>query len=250
MGPHSAEFQAACRIFLAPLYGTIWAFAQSPLVVINERMQLGRHIPPKFCPPAWIIGDVASSVYRYQEIESGVGIVINLKHIAVLAVILGLAGCGVSQTSDLSVTGAWVRPVAGTGSSMAQSTPQAGMSDAMTQTASATGAQMDGPVTAAYMTIVNKGGQADKLIAVTSSAAGVSEVHETKDMGGGMLGMQPVQGGLEIPANGSVSLKPGGYHIMMMNIHQDLKVGQTITMNLRFQSGKQITLDVPVKEQP
>jgi copper(I)-binding protein len=67
-------------------------------------------------------------------------------------------------------------------------------------------------------------------------------------MDNGMMTMQPVQGGLEIPANGSVTLKPGGYHIMMMNLRQDLIPGQTIKLTLKFQSGKEISLDVPVKE--
>jgi copper(I)-binding protein len=107
---------------------------------------------------------------------------------------------------------------------------------------------MDGPVSAAYMVIENSSGQADRLINASSSAAEVTEIHETKQMDDGMMGMQPLVDGLEIPANGSVTLKPGGYHIMMMKLRQHLSPGQTFTLTLKFQSGKEISLDVPVKE--
>ncbi len=167
--------------------------------------------------------------------------------VSAIFILISLAACGGTQGSDISVTDAWVRPVSGvTAESSSHVTPQAGTSDTMSQhTSSATG-----PVTAAYMTLTNKGNAPDRLVRVDSSVAGLSEVHVTKDMGGGMMGMQPVQGGLEVPANGSVALKPGGYHIMMMSLRHDLKAGDSITMSLTFQSGKVLALTVPVRQQP
>lgn len=106
---------------------------------------------------------------------------------------------------------------------------------------------MDGPVSAIYMVISNKGGTADKLISVSADASDVTEVHETKQMENGMMGMQPVQGGLDVPANGSVTLKPGSYHIMLMKLSKDLTPGVNIKLTLKFQSGKEMTVDVPVK---
>jgi hypothetical protein len=124
------------------------------------------------------------------------------------------------------------------------------MSEGMTKTTATGHMGMDGPVSAIYLVIENKGGTADKLVSASTDVSDVTEIHETKEMEGGMMGMQPVQGGLEIPANGSVTLKPGGYHIMLMKLTRELSVGTNIKLVLSFQSGKQITQDVPVKANP
>ncbi|MCS7060585.1 MAG: copper chaperone PCu(A)C [Anaerolineae bacterium] len=155
----------------------------------------------------------------------------------VLAVALA-AGCRApAPAGAIQITDAWARPT--TMKSMNGGHGHGGGQSG--------GMAMEGPVSAAYMVIQNSGG-ADKLISASTDVAEVTEIHETKDMGNGMMGMQPVQGGLDIPANGSVVLKPGGYHIMFMKLKQELAPGQTIKLTLTFQSGKQITLDVPVKE--
>jgi periplasmic copper chaperone A len=168
--------------------------------------------------------------------------------VTTLVVIALSAGCATAPAGDIVVKDAWARPTAMKDMDMPTETPKAGMSEGMTQTEGMGDMQMEGPVSAAYMVIENKSGKADRLMTVTSNVADVTEVHETRQMDNGMMTMQPVQGGLEIPPNGSVTLKPGGYHIMMMNLRQDLIPGQTIKLTLKFQSGKEISLDVPVKE--
>jgi periplasmic copper chaperone A len=165
--------------------------------------------------------------------------------VTALVVLIGLAACGAAPAGDITVKDAWARPTAKMAMGTPTETPKAAMGEAMTKTQSM---QMDGPVSAAYMVIENKTAKADRLMSATSSVADVTEVHETVQMENGMMGMQPVQGGLEIPANGSVTLKPGSYHIMMMKLRQDLSAGQTIKLTLKFQSGKEIALDVPVKQ--
>ena len=68
-----------------------------------------------------------------------------------------------------------------------------------------------------YVVLKNTGTAADKLIGVKSDACGMIELHETVDKGGGMMEMQPIAGQMiEIPAGGSVELKPGGMHVMCM----------------------------------
>ncbi len=161
---------------------------------------------------------------------------------------LVLAGCrvvtpaapasGSESATGIRIVDAWVRPTA-----------MKTMSDHSHGESKSGGMAMDGPVSAAYMVIENTGGS-DKLISASTDVSEVTEIHETKDMGNGMMGMQPVQGGLDIPANGSVTLKPGGYHIMLMKLKQDLTPGQMVKLTLTFQSGQVITLDVPVKEPP
>jgi len=109
---------------------------------------------------------------------------------------------------------------------------------------------------AAYMTITNNGSAADALLGASSPAAATVEVHETVVMGSpapgasgdsGMMGMQPVSR-LEIPAGGSVELKPGSYHVMLIGLKQDLKAGATIEITLTFERAGEVTLSVPVKE--
>jgi periplasmic copper chaperone A len=109
---------------------------------------------------------------------------------------------------------------------------------------------------AAYMTIDNTGSAADALIGASSPAATTVEVHETVAMGspapgasgdGGMMGMQPVAR-LEIPAGGSVELKPGSYHIMLIGLKQDLKVGDSIEITLKFETAGEIKVTAAVRE--
>jgi len=109
---------------------------------------------------------------------------------------------------------------------------------------------------AAYMTIENTGSEADALIGAASPAAETVEVHETVAMGsqapgasaeGGMMGMQPVAR-LEIPAGGSVELKPGSYHVMLIDLTQELKPGDEIEITLTFEKAGEVTVTAEVRE--
>lgn len=104
-----------------------------------------------------------------------------------------------------------------------------------------------GKVSAAYMMIMNSGSTPDKLIKVEGSADAVYELHESK-IENEVAKMVPVEGGIEIPANGMAELKPGGLHIMIMELKEDLAPGDALTLTLTFESGTIITVDVPVKQ--
>jgi hypothetical protein len=149
-----------------------------------------------------------------------------------------LAGCG-----------------AGSGASIKVSEPWARASSAM----AAAGA--------AYMVIENTGSAADALTGAASPVAKTVEVHETVAMesaapsdamgspmpsasgetGGGMMGMQPIAR-LEIPAGGSVELKPGSYHIMLIGLNQELKVGDKIEITLTFEKAGDVKVTAEVRE--
>jgi copper(I)-binding protein len=146
---------------------------------------------------------------------------------------------GAATAGNLSITGAWARATA-----MSMPATQPAMGD-MAATQTPTGGMAMGGVSAAYMVIKNAGSQPDQLLTVATDAAGKTEVHETtvKD---NVASMRPIPA-LDIPANGSVELKPGGYHIMMMDLKQPLTPGQTINLTLNFKSGTVIKLVVPVK---
>ncbi|MGQ9815951.1 MAG: copper chaperone PCu(A)C [Candidatus Roseilinea sp.] len=156
--------------------------------------------------------------------------------IGVVAMLLATACAPSTGASNIRVVDPWARPTAMQAMGHSHGDGKSKSNDMA----------MDGPVSAAYMVIENTG-SADKLISASADVAEVTEIHETKDMGNGMMGMQPLPDGLDIPANGSVTLKPGGYHIMLMKLKQDLTPGQSIRLTLTFQSGKEIALDVPVK---
>ena len=69
-----------------------------------------------------------------------------------------------------------------------------------------------------------------KLIAASSPLAGVVEVHEMA-MDGNVMKMRAVPS-LELPAGRAVELKPGGYHVMLMDLKQELKPGETVPVTL------------------
>ncbi len=88
-----------------------------------------------------------------------------------------------------------------------------------------------------------------RLIGASSPAAGVTEVHEMK-MEGDIMKMRAVQGGLDLPAGKTVELKPGGYHMMMMDLKAPLAKDGTVPLTLVFKDAKgvesKMELKVPV----
>lgn len=100
---------------------------------------------------------------------------------------------------------------------------------------------------AVYMMLMNKGGQADTLVSVTSDIAEAVELHETK-MEGDVMKMAPVQGGIEVPAGGSAELKPGGLHVMLINLKEELTPGQKIELTLNFKNSAPIKVEADVRE--
>src|SRR5579863_1631412 len=71
------------------------------------------------------------------------------------------------------------------------------------------------PVAGAYMTITNKGTEADRLIGVSSPVASKAEVHQMS-MDNGVMSMRPVPGGLEIKPGQTITLNPDSFHLMLM----------------------------------
>ena len=99
----------------------------------------------------------------------------------------------------------------------------------------------------AFMRITSAEG--GKLVGVSSPVAATVEVHEMK-MDGGVMKMGAIPS-LELPAGKAVELKPGGYHVMLMGLKQQLKAGDSVplTLTVEGQGGKKETLQIsaPVK---
>ncbi len=100
-------------------------------------------------------------------------------------------------------------------------------------------------VGAGYMTITNKGSAADRLIGASTTAAGRVVIHEMA-MKNNITTMRPLTGGLPIEPGKTVTLAPGGYHMMLMDLKAPLKQGQKVPVTLEFEkAGKvNVTLDV------
>lgn len=92
-----------------------------------------------------------------------------------------------------------------------------------------------------YLKITNNGAAADRLLGATSGIADHVEIHEMS-MTDGVMKMRPLTDGLEIKPGESVELKPGGFHMMFMDLKQPLKQGDTLKATLKFE--KAGTLDV------
>jgi copper(I)-binding protein len=100
---------------------------------------------------------------------------------------------------------------------------------------------------AAYLTITGTG-SADKLVAVAVpiSVAKMAELHRSVMDSGGMMSMKPVKS-IAVPATGTVKLKPGGYHIMLMNLKKALVTGKTFPLTLTFAKAGRKTITVTVR---
>lgn len=143
--------------------------------------------------------------------------------LAALVVVLVLASCG-SGTSTASpsasaptISGAWVRPPQG----------------------------MDRPA-AGYL-VITGGSAADALVSASSPIAGKVEIHETTTDSSGMSGMRPVAR-IEVPAGGTVTLQPGGYHLMLLSVTGTIAVGGTVQIDLTFERAGKVTVQAEVKQ--
>ena len=88
------------------------------------------------------------------------------------------------------------------------------------------------------------------LVAAASPVAKIVEIHEMK-MDGGMMKMNAVDK-LALPAGKAVDLKPGGYHVMLMDLVKPLKEGDTVPLQLTFEdkAGKKQTVEVKAMVKP
>jgi periplasmic copper chaperone A len=98
---------------------------------------------------------------------------------------------------------------------------------------------------AAYVTLTG-GASDDTLVGVSAPVADTVQVHESSAEGG-VMRMRQVTGGVAIPARKTVSLQPGGYHIMMIGLHQPLVAGQSFPLTLTFAHAAPATVTVTVR---
>ncbi len=162
------------------------------------------------------------------------------KWIILIALLVILAACSAPVQSGITVQDAWARAASASGSMTA---PNENMqrSGGMGHSENS----MSGSNSAIYMVIYNQSNENDRLLAAKTNVAKTVEIHQTR-MENDIMMMQKVEA-IEIPANGKVDLKPGGYHIMLINLQQDLKAGEKIPFTLVFEKQGEINLEAEVR---
>jgi len=135
-----------------------------------------------------------------------------------LVLALLLASCSSSTAAAPTVTDAWVRPSTG----------------------------MQGAV-AAYFTITNSTGRDDALLSASSPIAKTVELHETSTDASGMTGMQPIDR-VAVASGATVTLAPGGMHVMLMDLTQALPTGGTVELDLVFEHGGKVVVQAEVRQ--
>ncbi|MGB7819506.1 MAG: copper chaperone PCu(A)C [Ornithinibacter sp.] len=184
-----------------------------------------------------------------------------------LALALGLSGCG-GSTSDPGSTGAASSATSTTASALVIEdgwVKAADASDSMHSMGAEDSDSMDsedsedsmpsedsdsmesmGSMTAMFGVLRNTSDEEVTLTGGSSPVAGRVELHETVKTDSGSMQMQQKQGGFTIPAGGSMTLEPGGDHIMLLELRSDLATGSEATVTLRTSSGE-VALTVPVR---
>ncbi len=143
-----------------------------------------------------------------------------------------------AKVGSIEIVDAWTRPAMSMMDTSSDPKATSAMSGEMNMS--------DGPTTGSFMLIRNTGA-ADKLIKAESTVAKSTELH-TMVMDNGVMKMRPVEGGIDVPANGEVALKPGSFHIMLINVNKELKVGDTVAINLVFEKAGSVTVNTMVRQ--
>jgi copper(I)-binding protein len=99
---------------------------------------------------------------------------------------------------------------------------------------------------AAYVTVTNKGKEADKLVSATTPVAGEAQLHTTLTENG-VMKMRPVSA-IDLKPGASVTLKPGGMHLMLTDLKQPLKEGESFPVALTFEKAGRVEANVKVQK--
>ncbi|KRE11958.1 hypothetical protein ASE63_19685 [Bosea sp. Root381] len=102
-------------------------------------------------------------------------------------------------------------------------------------------------VAGGYLAIENTGTEADRLVSISApTISGRTEIHEMA-LNNGVMTMRPLESGVAIPAGAKVEFKPGGYHIMFMELKQPLKQGDSVKGTLAFEKAGTVEVEFRVE---
>lgn len=97
----------------------------------------------------------------------------------------------------------------------------------------------------AYVSIENEGRAADRLVGAKSDIAKRTEIHTHLEENG-VMKMRRVDG-IDLPAGGKITMRPGGYHVMFMGLNKPLKKGGKFSVRLVFEKAGEVTAEVTVQ---
>lgn len=101
------------------------------------------------------------------------------------------------------------------------------------------------PVGGGFLTIVNNGSEPDRLVSVASPAAGDVQLHEMA-MENDVMKMRKLENGIDIPAGATVEFKPGGLHIMFMDVKEPFREGTAVPATLVFEKAGPVEIEFSV----
>ena len=98
---------------------------------------------------------------------------------------------------------------------------------------------------AGFMTLANAGAEADRLVGAASPLAEKIEIHGIKVVGPD-IAMLPLESGVRLPADTTITLRPRGYHLLMQGLRAPLAKGQRVPVTLTFEKAgsRQVELTV------
>jgi hypothetical protein len=123
---------------------------------------------------------------------------------------------GGAIAGDIQITGAWIR-----------------------------GTPPGAPVSAAYLAVTNTGERPDRLVGGAAPFAGRVEIHDMT-MDDGMMRMEEIEGGLVIEPGATEALRPGGRHVMFMDVIDPPQPRETVTVILEFAEAGPVEVAMPV----
>ena len=138
--------------------------------------------------------------------------------VSALVITVLLSGCAAPAKEGLEVREAWARPA-----------PQGGNG-------------------AIYFMIENHSSETQEMIGVDSDIAQAVEMHESQ-MDGDVMEMHQLES-VSLGPGAAVTFEPGGLHIMLIGLKQDLKVGDEVQVTLNFANAQEIRVTVPIQDAP
>jgi periplasmic copper chaperone A len=166
---------------------------------------------------------------------------------AFTALSLTLAGCDDSKTEDTAATTETTAAQVEAAPSATTTEPVATVVSTITAENAYAYATAEGATTGAiFMVLKNPGNMADKLIGVRTALSPRAEIHESfVDEADGTMQMRMVQD-VDVPPGQPVELKPGGYHIMLLDLATPLVEGQTFEATLTFQNAGNVVVPLSI----